>query len=340
MSNQGEATPSPSGIAAVSGATGFIGSAVVRELVARGRTVRALVEPRADARNLDGLSVEQIPVDICDLEGMRRALEGCSAYYHLAAIYKVWTPDPDAIYRVNLEGTTASLLAAQAAGVARIVYTSSIAGVGLREDGAPSDETVPFNLYDIANEYILTKHLSERIALRFAEAGLPLVVVNPAFPFGGGDVAPTPTGKIILAVLRDEIPGVSPGGFCAVDVDDVAKAHVAAETKGRIGERYILGNHNVSFGEFLELVCKTAGLKAPTLTIPRPIGRLAARGFEAWSDYVSHEEPRVTLKSALYMQKNVFFECSKARRELGMPVTPLPESIAKAVAYFRDQDMV
>ena len=238
-------------LAAVSGATGVIGSAVVRKLLADGRPVRALCEPRAPTRNLDALDatrrqgpVERVTVDVCDLAGMKRALAGASAYYHLAAIYRVWNPDPRAIYRVNLEGTTTSLLAAQAAGVGRIVYTSSIAAVGLPPDGRPADETVAFNLHDIADEYILTKHLSERIAMRFAEV-LPVVVVNPAFPFGPGDIAPTPTGKIILKLLRGEVPAVGPGGFCAVDVDDVAAAHVAAETRGRVGERYILGNHNV-----------------------------------------------------------------------------------------------
>ena len=151
-------------IAAVSGATGFIGSAVVRELLRGGRPVRAVVEPGADPRNLAGLDLEVVEVDVCDHHGMTRALGGCAVYYHLAAIYKVWTPDPDAIYRVNLEGTMASLLAAQRAGIRRIIYTSSIGAVGLRDDGEPSDESVPFNLYDIANEYVLTKHLSERLA--------------------------------------------------------------------------------------------------------------------------------------------------------------------------------
>jgi dihydroflavonol-4-reductase len=323
------------GLAAVSGATGFIGSAVVRELLSQRTRVRALCEPGADTRNLEGLDVEVRTVDVCDHEAMRRALEGVATYFHLAAIYKVWLPDPEPIYRVNLEGTTASLLAAQRAGVTRVVYTSSIAGVGLRDDGTPSDENVPFNLYDIANEYILTKHLSERIAMRFAESGAPIVIVNPAFPFGERDIAPTPTGGIVLAVLRGEVPGIPTGGFCAVDVADVAYAHVAAATKGRVGERYILGNHNVTFGEFVELVCEVAGMKKPRVPIPAAVGRTLARGFEMWSNHVSHTPPRATLKSALYMQRRVWFSGEKARRELGMPCTPLAESVRRAVDYFR-----
>jgi dihydroflavonol-4-reductase len=329
-------------LAAVSGATGFIGSAVIRKLLADGRPVRALVEPNAPTRNLDALpegAVERIPVDVCDFAGMKRALEGCSAYYHLAAIYKVWTPDPRAIYRVNVEGTTTSLLAAQAAGVPRVVYTSSIAAVGLRPDGRPSDETVEFNLWDIANEYLLTKMLSERIALRFA-ATMPIVVVNPAFPFGPGDVAPTPTGGIVLAVLRGEVPGVGAGGFCAVDVDDVAAAHVAAETRGRVGERYILGSHNVTFKAFCELVADVGGVKPPRLHIPSWVGRSIAVGMEAWSDYVTHEEPRATAKSVAYLQRNVWFDNTKARTELGLRETPLRTSVERAVRWFRDQGMV
>jgi dihydroflavonol-4-reductase len=328
-----------SGLAAVSGATGFIGSAVVRQLIGAGRQVRALCEPGADTKNLDGLPVEKVTVDVCDFDGMSRALAGVTTFFHLAALYKLWLPDPAPIYRVNLEGTTTCLLAAERAQVGRIVYTSSIAAVGLRDDGQPSDETAAFNLYDIANEYILTKHLSERIALRFAQAGAPIVIVNPAFPFGERDIAPTPTGKIIVSVLKGEVPATAPGGFCAVDVADVAKAHVAAELKGRIGERYILGNHNVSFASFVRLVCEVAGIRAPKLHVPSAVGTMMAYGFEAWSELVSHREPRVTVKAAAYMQRNVWFDGSKARRELGMPCTPLAESIGRAVRYFRDSGM-
>ena len=332
-------------LAAVSGATGFIGSAVIRHLLAEGRPVRALVEPGAPTGNLDALSanaarsVERVPVDVGDFDGMKRALAGCAAYYHLAAIYRVWNPDPRAIYRVNVEGTTTSLLAAQAAGVGRVVYTSSIAAVGLLGDGRRSDETVEFNTYDIANEYLLTKMLSERIALGFSKV-LPVVVVNPAFPFGPGDVAPTPTGKIILAILRGHMPAVGGGGFCAIDVDDVAAAHVAAETRGRVGERYILGNHNVTFQEFVALVADVAGVPTRALRLPDWVLRGAAQGMELWSDHVSHTEPRATVKSVEYVERGAFFDNTKARRELGLPETPLRTSIERAVTWFRAQGMV
>lgn len=329
-------------IAAVSGAGGFIGSAVVRKLVRDGRKVRALLEPSASTRNLDDLpasQVERVTVDVCDYEGMARALDGVSAYYHLAAVYKLWLPDPSLIYRVNLEGTTTSLLAAGAAGVQKIVYTSSIAAIGLRPDGAPSDETVAFNLFDVANEYVLTKMLSERIAMNFAKT-LPIVVVNPAFPFGPHDIAPTPTGKIVLSILRGEVPGTAPGGFCAIDVDDVAAAHVAAETLGRVGERYILGNHNVTFHDFVRLVAEVAGVKAPKLRFPGWLGAGVALGMELWSDHVSHEEPRATYRSIAYLQRNAFFDPAKARRELALGTRPLTESIERSVRWFRESGQV
>jgi dihydroflavonol-4-reductase len=329
-------------VVAVSGATGFIGSAIVRKCIERGRSVRALIEPGVSGANLVALPegrVERVIVDVCDYVAMARALDGVSAYYHLAAIYKVWTPDPTAIYRVNVEGTTSALLAAKAAKVPRVVYTSSIAAIGLGPVDQPANETTEFNSFDIANEYILTKYLSERIALRFADAGLPVVVVNPAFPFGRGDQAPTPTGKLVLSLLRRELPALSGGGFCAIDVDDVAEAHLAAETRGRVGERYILGNYNITFRQFANEVCAIAGVESPRLTLPDVLGRGLARGMELWSTHVSHEEPRVTEKSLRFLQRKAYFDNTKARVELGLGQTPLRTSIDRAIGYFRARGM-
>jgi len=196
-------------VAAVTGATGFIGSAVVRKLLEQKRSVRCLIEPGANLSNLEGLPVERITCDVTDFDTMKKALDGCETLFHLAAIYKTWLPDEEVIHRVNIEGTVSTLLAAQQAKVNRIVYTSSIAAVGL-VDGGLADETTKFNLFDIANPYILTKWQSERIAMRFAASGLPVVVVNPAFPFGPRDITPTPTGAIIRALLNKEVPGSGP----------------------------------------------------------------------------------------------------------------------------------
>lgn len=325
---------SSSSTAAVTGATGFIGSAVVRKLLERGRRVRCLVEPGANTFNLEGLPVERVTVDCTDFAGMKKALEGCGSLFHLAAIYKTWLPDEELIYRVNVEGTTTTLLAAQAARVERIVYTSSIAAVGLVEGGL-ADETTKFDLFEVANPYILTKWLSERVAMRFAESGLPVVVVNPGFPFGPRDVAPTPTGGIVVSLLKKQVPGFGPGGICTIDVDDCAEGHLLAEEKGRVGERYILGNDNVTLKEFFEVVCKVAELPAPKVPFPGALAAGVALGMELWADHVSHKEPLATYRAMRYAQRNAFFSNAKAKRELGLPSRPLEETVRRAVEWFR-----
>jgi dihydroflavonol-4-reductase len=331
--------------AAVTGSTGFIGSAVVRRLLLDGREVRAIVEPSAKTGPLDeverevGRRAERIEADVTDVARMTAALEGCEALYHLAAVYKTWTPAPEILYRVNVEGTTATLLAAEKARVRRIVYTSSIAAIGLGEGRTLADERTTFDLFEIANPYILTKWLSERVAIRFAEAGLPIVIVNPAFPFGPRDAAPTPTGRIVLALLKGEIPGIGEGGFNAIDVDDVAAAHVAAETKGRVGERYVLADHNVTLREFCALVADVAGVRPPRLPIPNALGKALALGFELWADHVSHEAPPATYRSMCYAQRYAWFDPGKARRELGLGSTPLRQTVQRAVDWFRAHGM-
>jgi dihydroflavonol-4-reductase len=321
---------------AVTGATGFIGSAVVRKLLERKRSVRCIVEPGANTVNLEGLPVERVTCDVTDYAGMKYALEGCASLFHLAAIYKTWLPDEEIIYRVNVEGTVTTLLAAQAAKVNRVVYTSSIAAVGL-VDGGLADETTKFNLFEVANPYILTKWQSERVALRFAEAGLPVVVVNPAFPFGPRDIAPTPTGAIVLSLLKRQVPGWGPGGICTIDVDDCAEGHLLAEEKGRVGERYILGNDNVTLKEFFEIVCRVAELPVPRVPFPGALAAGVALGLELWADHVSHKEPQATYRAMRYAQRNAFFSNAKAKRELGLPTRPIEESVRRAVSWFREQ---
>ncbi len=322
------------GKVAVTGAAGFIGSAVVRKLLEDRREVIALVEPGANTKNLDDLNIERVALDVNDVARLKKVLSGCEALYHLAAIYKTWMPNPEVIYRVNVEGTVSILLAAQEAKIKRIVYTSSIAAIGLVEAGVASEET-EFNLFDIANDYILSKWQSERIAVRFAQSGLPVVIVNPGFPFGPRDVTPTPTGKIIVAMMNGEVPARGPGGFSAIDVDDCAAGHVLAEHKGRVGERYILANHNILFNDLLDLVARVAGTKAPLLPVPKELASLIGLGMELWADHVSHSEPLATYRAVRYAQRTAFFSNEKAKRELGLPTRPLEESIRRAVSWFR-----
>ena len=319
---------------AVTGATGFIGSGVVRKLLDRGRSVRCLVEPGAPTSNLAGLAVDVIPVDICDYAKLRRAMSGCESLFHLAAIYKLWLPDEEVIHRTNVEGTVTTLLAAQAEKIRRVVYTSSIAAIGIAEQGE-ADETHRFNLFDIASPYILTKWQSERVAMRFAESGLPVVVVNPAFPFGPRDIAPTPTGNIVLSLLEGKVPGRGIGGLCTIDVDDCAEGHLLAEEKGRVGERYILGGDNITLCDFFDLVCRVGGVRAPWVRFPSALARATAFGLEWWADHVSHTEPLATYRGIRYAQMDGFFSNAKAKRELGLTTRSLEETVRRAVEWFR-----
>jgi len=323
------------GTTLVTGATGFIGSAVVRRLLGRGRAVRCYVEPGASRQNLAGLDVEIIEADINDRQAIGRALEGAEALYHLAAIYKLWLPDNALMYEVNVEGTKTVLFAALRAGVGKVVYTSSIAAVGRPEQGELADETTPFNLWDESNHYVRSKWLSERDALRFAREGLPVVVVNPAFPFGARDIAPTPTGRFVVDALAGRVPGYTDGGFNAVNVEDVAEAHILAEERGRVGERYILGDHNVSYKQFFDAVAEVAGLKPITRKLPTSVFLGVAWMMEKAAE-VRGKAPMLTYKSARYASRNLWFDTRKAHEELGMPTTPLAESIEQSVRWFRD----
>lgn len=318
----------------VTGATGFIGSAVVRRLLARGTSVVAFAEPGASLANLDGLDVEIIEGNILDPEALKRGMKGCDAVFHLAAIYKLWLPDNKLMYDVNVEGTKNVMFAALDAGAERVVHTSSIAAVGLSEDGQLSDETTEFNYWDMANHYIRSKWLSERDALRFASEGLNVVAVNPAFPFGERDIAPTPTGSFIVEALNHRVPGYTEGGFNAVDVDDVAECHVLAADKGRVGERYIAGGHNVTYKEFYDAVTAIAGVKPVKRKLPTALVHGMAWAMERYADY-KQQAPRITLKAARYASRKVWFDTSKAHDELGMPLTPLAETIEKSVRWFR-----
>jgi len=318
----------------VTGASGFIGSAVVRKLLDRGRQVRCYVEPGAPRTNLDGLDVEIVEADINDRAAIGDALEGCRSLYHLAAIYRLWLPDNTLMYEVNVEGTKTVLFAAMKARLDRVIYTSSIAAVGSPPGDQLADETTAFNMWDEANHYIRSKWLSERDALRFAAEGVPIVVVNPAFPFGERDIAPTPTGRFIVDALKERIPGYPEGGFNVVDVDDVAEAHVLAETRGKIGDRYILGNHNVTYKEFYDLVTEVGGVKPIARKLPATAMWGLAWMMERIAD-VRNKPPQITYKAARYGTRRLWFDSTKAHRELGMPRTPLRETVEKSIRWFR-----
>ena len=319
----------------VTGAAGFIGSHVVRELLARGREVRAMIRPGEDVRNLEGLEVERVPGDVTDPASLRRAVEGCARVFHLAAIYAIWLPEPRRMYDVNVTGTHNLLWACQRAGVEKVVHTSSIAALGLHPD-RPSDETTEFNQARQANDYVLSKWLSEELATRFSrESGLPVVVVNPAFPFGARDVGPTPTGKILLDLVKGRFPGYFDAGFNVVDVEDVARGHLLAEEKGQVGRRYLLSGTNLSMREFMQLVARVAGIRVKLRRIPL---RLAI-WYGDWLDRRAEKVQRPPILSGRtlrYAGQNLYYDNARTRAELGLELTPIEDSIARALTWFRE----
>lgn len=318
----------------VTGGTGFIGSAVVRRLLARGRQVRVLVEPGASAANLDGLDVERVEGTVLDPAAVERAVAGCDVVHHLAAIYSMWLPDEQVIYDVNVGGAHNVLTAAHRAGARRIVHTSSIAALGIAPEGQLGNEDTPFNYRKDANAYMQSKFQSHQAALRLASSGAPIVIVCPAFPFGARDAGPTPTGRFIVETLARRVPGTTAGGFCAVDVDDVAECQVLAEEKAVVGSVTIAGAHNVTNRDFFAAVTRVAGLPPIKRRLPTAAILAIAWGMERVAR-LTGRPPQVTVKAARYACKTVWFDSRRARA-LGMPVTPLDESIEKAVRWFRD----
>jgi dihydroflavonol-4-reductase len=319
----------------VTGGTGFVGANVVRTLLQRGTEVRALVRPRSDTRNLDSLDVELVAGDLRDRGSLEAAIEGCDIVYHVAAMYALWTPNPQEIYDSNVTGTVNLLEAAGVTRVQKIVYTSSVATIGLPKDGTPGTEEIPLQPEDMVSDYKRSKYLAEQEVLKHAQRGLPVVIVNPSFPVGPWDVKPTPSGQIIVNFLRGKIPAYVNTGLNVVDVQDVAIGHVLAAEKGRVGERYILGHANLTLLQVFQLLEQVSGVKAPRIRIPYSFAYLSACVSEFAARTITHKAPFVTLAGVKLSRKQMFFDASKAVRELGFPQTPAAEALSKAVQWFR-----
>ena len=252
----------------ITGSTGFLGSAVLRELLDDGREVKVLVRKGTRTANIDGLDVEIAYGDLRDLESIRSALTGCDILYHVAAYYSLWDRDQQLIYEINVEGTRKILQAAKEKGLEKIVYTSTVGCIGLNKDQTPATENTFFNKNTLSNDYKKSKYQAEQVALEFSRGGLPVVIVNPSTPIGPRDIKPTPTGKIILDFLNREMPAYLDTGLNLIDVKDCARGHILAEQKGVPGERYILGNQNMSLLDILLTLEKITGLKAPRIKMP------------------------------------------------------------------------
>ncbi|MFC1592275.1 NAD-dependent epimerase/dehydratase family protein [Thermodesulfobacteriota bacterium] len=326
----------------VTGATGFVGAALVKQLLGQGQQVRITVRRKSDLRNIQGLDVEMAEADILDADGLRTAIKGCSALYHVAGLYRTWMRDYGLLQQVNVEGTRNVLAAARDAGVEKVVHTSSIGALGLREDGKPSDENTAFNLYALQLPYEASKFESEQVALAFARDGLPLVVVRPALVMGEGDMYPTPSGKVVLDVLLGRIPSYFEGGIDVVDVADVAAGHILAMEKGVAGASYNLGcvSNFTTMQNLFGLIAAEGGVAAPRLRVPVFMALQWARLLTALSDYITHREPLATPANiqALAMKKRVDF--SRAVSELGIPQTRLPAIIAKTVSWYRKEGYI
>jgi dihydroflavonol-4-reductase len=324
----------------VTGGSGFIGSAVVLELLRRGEPLRALVRSKEHPGNLAGLpvpargDVELVEGDLLDNDSLRRALEGRDRVYHLAAVYANWLPDRSVILRANVEGTRNLLQACLERKVERVVYTSSVAALGAHGK-TPAPESAQFNLYDTGDVYHISKYQSEQAALEFAAKGLPVVIVNPSNPIGPRDIKPTPTGALIINVLKGKLPGYVDGGINVVDVEDVAVGHIQAMEKGRVGEKYILGNTNLSVREYFQLIAEVGGGRAPSIKIPLPVAVATAYLYEAVAA-VTQKPPVTTVGWVKVGSHYSFWDVSKAVRELGLPQTPVRESMKKAIDWFRE----
>ncbi len=319
--------------ALVTGGTGFVGANVVRELLGEGATVRVLARPGGERRAVAGLPVEIVEGDLGEPASLQRAVVGVATVFHVAADYRLYAPDPEALYRTNLQGTRAILGAAAEAGVRRVVYTSTVGVLGIPADGSPGTEETPVTLADMVGPYKTSKFLAEEVALQFARAGAPVVVVNPSAPVGPWDVKPTPTGRMIVDFLRGRMLASFDTGLNIVHVRDVARGHLLAARQGRVGERYILGHANLSLTEILRLLADITGLRPPRFRIPYAVAWTAAACLEG-AARLTRGTPAVALTAVRLARKRMYFSPAKAVRELGLPQTDPQEALRDAVDWF------
>jgi len=324
-------------LAFVTGASGFVGSAVARALIRSGYGVRALVRRDSPRVNLDGLGLEIVEGNMRDAEAITAAVQGARYVFHVAADYRLWAPDSHEIMRTNLDGTRVVMSAARNAGVERIVYTSSVATLKLGEDGRPADETKPLSEQEAIGTYKRSKVAAERLVEDMVRREhLPAVIVNPSTPIGPRDVRPTPTGRIIIEAASGRMPAFVDTGLNLVHVDDVAAGHVAALNRGRIGERYVLGGENLSLADLLARIAFLTGRRPPRLRLPRALVYPLAFAAESVAR-ITRREPFVTLDGLRMAKYKMFFTSAKAQRELGYTSRPVDDALRDALQWFRAQ---
>jgi len=319
----------------VTGASGFVGSAVAHALAARGARLRVLVRSSSPTVNLADLDAEVVQGDVRDPSGMAAALAGMRYFFHVAADYRLWAPDPEEIVRNNLTGTRAAMEAALAAGVERVVYTSSVATLRLRPDRSPADESQPLAEGEAVGAYKRSKVVAEALVLRLvSEGGLPAVIVNPSTPVGPRDVRPTPTGRILVEAATGRMPAFVDTGLNLVHVDDVAEGHLLALQRGRIGERYILGGQDIGLQQMLAEIARLTGRRPPAVKLPLgPLAPLAE--IAELAGRITGREPFLTRDALKMARQHMYFTSAKAQGELGYAARPHQEAIRDALDWFR-----
>lgn len=319
----------------LTGATGFVGSAVARLLTSKGFEVLALSKKNNDRKNIQGLPVSVIEGDLKNPDTYKDALKGCDCLFHVAADYRIWVPNPKEMHEVNVLGTKNLMLNALGAGIKKIVYTSSVATLGINKDGTSSDEKTPVSFSDMVGVYKQSKYLAEAEVTRLIQHyGLPAVIVNPSTPIGPNDIRPTPTGKIIVDAVNGKIPAFVDTGLNIAHVDDVAMGHLLALEKGKIGERYILGGTNLALSDILTIIANIAGKKPPTTKLPHKLLYPVAIVMEQIAR-VTGKTPMLSRDALRMSQKKMYFSSAKAEKELGYKSRPAKDAIADAIAWFK-----
>jgi dihydroflavonol-4-reductase len=321
----------------LTGATGFVGSHVARAYAAHGAQLRLLTRKTSNLSALEGLAAETVVGDLRQPESLRSALAGCDALIHVAADYRLWVPDPKEMYSANVDGTRELLKLARELGVPRVVYTSSVATMAFRTDGAIVDEATPVSLADMIGHYKRSKFLAEQEAIAAARAGQHVMILNPTTPIGAGDLKPTPTGRIIVDFLNKNFPAYVDTGLNLVDVTEVARMHVVALDRGLPGERYILGGENLTLKQILDRLSAITGLPSPTMKVPHAIAMAFAFFDETITGKLRGKEPRATVEAVRMGRKMMFATSAKAERELGFQKLPVYNALRSAVEWFLAQ---
>jgi dihydroflavonol-4-reductase len=322
-------------LAFITGATGFVGSHVVRALADNGADLRLLVRQNSNLKNIADLKADLVTGDLRDPASLEKGIAGCDVLFHVAADYRLWVRDPDEMYNSNVDGTRAILEAAGKNGVRRVVYTSSVATMGFTQNGAPADESSPVSLDNMIGPYKRSKFMAEQVAIEAARGGLDVVIVNPSTPVGERDIKPTPTGRIVVDFLKKKFPAYVDTGLNLVDVKQCADGHIAALEKGRSGERYILGGENLTLKQILDKLAAITGLPSPKVRVPYVLALATGVVDELVTGRIRGREPRATIDAVRMGRKKMFVSSAKAQHELGWKIVPVDDALRRAAEWFR-----